>query len=152
MNPNLPDSEKSDDRLIDEARVLLAGGTDTTAHTLASITYHLLANPSIFKKLKKELEEAIPDPHNMPVSTQIEALPYLTAVIQEGIRLHPGASLRQERVAPDESLIYEDVKGGRKYVIPKGVSGHFFLRDLQSKLIWNSLDSSGDNCFFTVDE
>ena len=56
------------------------------------------------------------------MSAQIEALPYLTAVIQEGIRLHPGASVRQDRVAPDESLLYEDARGGKKYVIPKGVS------------------------------
>ncbi len=44
-----------------------------------------------------------------------------TAVIQEGIRLHPGASIRQERVAPNEDLFYEDKKSGLKYMIPKGV-------------------------------
>jgi cytochrome P450 len=55
------------------------------------------------------------------VSSQIEALPYLTAVIEEGIRLHPAGSGRRERVAPDEDLIYQDAKGGRRYVIPKGV-------------------------------
>jgi cytochrome P450 len=121
-NSNLPDSDKTNERLLDEARVLLGGGTDTTASTLAAITYHLLANPSILQELKKELAEAIPDPNSVPISAQIEALPYLTAVIQEGIRLHPGASVRQDRVAPDESLLYEDAKGGKKYVIPKGVS------------------------------
>ncbi len=120
-NPDLPDSEKTDQRMVEEARVLLAAGTETTASTLAAITYHLLANPSILKELKKELTEAILDPDSFPISTQIEGLPYLTAVIKEGLRLHPGASLRQERVAPDESFLYEDVKSGRKYVIPKGV-------------------------------
>jgi len=29
--------------------------------------------------------------------------------------------MRQERVAPDEELVYEDDKTERKYVIPKGV-------------------------------
>lgn len=120
-NPNLPDSEKNDDRLIDESRVLLAGGTDTTANTLAAISYHLLSNPECLKKLKAELKEAIPDPDDIPASTKLEALPYLTAVIEEGIRLHPGASIRQERVAPDEELFYED-PSGKKYVIPRGVS------------------------------
>lgn len=121
-NPNLADSEKTDERFLDEARVLLGAGTDTTAYTLATITYHLLANPETLKKLKKELADVMPDPDSVPVSEKIEALPYLTAVIQEGIRLHPGASLRQDRVAPDEDLFYEDVKSGKKYVIPKGVS------------------------------
>jgi cytochrome P450 len=126
MNPNLPDSEKTDERLADEARILLQGGTDTTAITLSATTYQILANPSILKELKQELAQAIPNPDSLPVSTQVEALPYLTAVIEEGIRLHPGASVRQERIAPDEDLVYQDVKGERRYVIPKGVSDLFF--------------------------
>lgn len=121
-NPNLPESEKVTDRLLDEARTLIGGGTDTTANTLASLTYHVLANPPILKKLKEELAEAIPNVEAMPQSSQLEALPYLTAVIQEAIRLHPAASVRQERVAPDEDLFYEERKSGKKYVIPKGVS------------------------------
>lgn len=122
INPNLPESEKVTDRLLDEARVLIGAGTDTTASTLAALTYHILANPEILKRLKAELVEAMPDTEAMPESARLEALPYLTAVIQEGIRLHPGASIRQERVAPDEDLLYEDPKSGKKYLITKGVS------------------------------
>lgn len=124
-NPNLPESEKITDRLLDEARVLVGAGTDTTANTLAVLTYHILANPHITKRLKAELAEAMPDTETMPESAQLEALPYLTAVIQEGIRLHPGASIRQERLAPDEDLLYEDAKSGKKYVITKGVSERY---------------------------
>jgi cytochrome P450 len=103
-NSNLPESEKATPRLVHEARILLAAGTDTTASTLATITYHLLANPEILKRLKDELLIAIPEQEKMPEVSQIEGLPYLTAVIQEGIRLHPGVSLRQDRVAPDEEI------------------------------------------------
>ena len=122
MNSRLEDSEKGADRLIEEARTLISGGTDTTASTLECLTYHLLANPSIIKRLKAELAEAIEDPQQMPQMAQLEILPYLTAVIQEAIRLHPAASVRQERVAPDEDLVFEDREFGKKYVIPKGVS------------------------------
>jgi cytochrome P450 len=121
-NANLPESGKSTPRLLDEAIVLIGAGTETTANTLATLTYHILANPDIVRKLKAELAEAIPDVEALPESTRVEALPYLTAVVQEGIRLHPGASLRQERVAPDEDLFYEDAKSGKKYVITRGVS------------------------------
>jgi hypothetical protein len=41
-------------------------------------------------------------------------------VIQEGIRLHPGVSLRQDRVAPDQALVYES-PSGKTYLIPAGV-------------------------------
>lgn len=121
-NPNLPESEKVTDRLLDEARVLIGAGTDTTANTLAALTYHILANPEVLKRLKAELAEAMPDAEAMPELARLETLPYLTAVIQEGIRLHPGACIRQERVAPDEDLLYEDSKSGKKYIITKGVS------------------------------
>jgi len=117
---NLPESEKATPRLVDEARILLAAGTDTTANTLAAITYHLLANPDFLSKLKEELAIAMPD-STMPKLSQIEGLPYLTAVIQEGLRLHPSVSFRQDRVAPDEDLFYEDVKRGKQYIIPRGV-------------------------------
>lgn len=43
------------------------------------------------------------------------------AVIQEGIRLHPGVSIRQDRVAPDQDLFYQS-PSGKNYVIPAGVS------------------------------
>lgn len=130
-NPNLPAADKTDERLIDEARVLLGGGTDTTANTLAAITYHLLANPEILKKLRSELVAAIPDPYNMPSLAQIEALPYLSAVIQEGIRMHPGASIRQDRVAPDEDLVYEDSNSGKKWIIEKGVSPRYWPKEFR---------------------
>jgi cytochrome P450 len=121
-NDSLPESEKVTSRLVDEARIILAAGTDTTANTLAAITYHLLANPGILKRLKDELVIAIPNHDAMPESSQIEGLPYLTTVIQEGIQLHPGVSFRQDRIAPDEDLLYEDMKSGKKYIIPRGVS------------------------------
>ena len=76
----LPDSEKSTDRLFCESQVLLAAGTETTALTLAKLTYHLLENPDILKRLKRELKEAIPDADVVPMISQVENLPYLLSV------------------------------------------------------------------------
>lgn len=134
-NPNLPDADKTDERLLDEARVILGGGTDTSALTLAAITYHLLANPPILKKLRAELLEAIPDVENMPPLAQLEALPYLGAVIQEGMRMHPAACIRQERVAPDEDILYEE-QSGKKWVIEKGVCEPVILEGDARTLTW----------------
>ena len=123
---------------MDEARVLLAAGTETTAQTLSAITYHMLSNKDMLKTLKTELEEALPDPSVLPEALATEKLPYLvsfcvviyvsnsakkfqTAVINEALRLHPGAISRMERVAPDEDLFYEDKKGNR-HKIQRGVS------------------------------
>jgi len=93
-----------------------------TAYTLSALTYRLLANPEMFKKLKTELENAIPDPDTPVNSAQLEQLPYLTGLIQEGVRLHPGALVRQARIAPDEDLIYTDPESKRQWIIPAGTS------------------------------
>ena len=58
----------------------------------------------------------------MPVtSAQLEQLPYLTAIIQEGIRIHPGALIRQTRVATEKSLVYKNTDTHQEWVIPAGV-------------------------------
>ena len=75
----LPEPEKSTDRLFCESQVLLSAGTDTTASTLAKLTYHLLEKPEMLKRLKKELEMAIPEAAAVPLISQVENLPYLVS-------------------------------------------------------------------------
>lgn len=106
--------------MMKEAYLLVGAGLDTTAHTLMSITYHLLANPPVLRKLKAELAAAIPDSSVLPTCKRVESLPYLTGVIQEGIRMHPGATLRQQRAAPDEDLVYTNKGSGKRWVVPRG--------------------------------
>lgn len=77
--------------------------------------YELLANPPALAKLQRELAEAIPDRDAMPSFAQVEALPYLNAVIQETVRLHPGVMARQARISPEVAITYRG-----KYTIPPG--------------------------------
>jgi cytochrome P450 len=64
-------------RVFNEARVIFSATAPTTAATLASATFHLLSNPGILRKLKTELEAAIPDVDSIPTLRQVESLPYL---------------------------------------------------------------------------
>jgi cytochrome P450 len=118
----------------------MAAGTHTTADAMAKMLFHMLSDPNRFKRLKSELESAIPDANSTPLVCQVENLPYLVsslviaplvskkslqyAVIQETIRLHSAGSMRQERIAPDEDLFYTS-KDGKTYRIPAGVSTLF---------------------------
>lgn len=95
---------------------MLSAGTDSSANTLSAITYHLLADPSKLQRLRAELKVAVPA-GRLPTFAQVETLPYLSAVIQEGLRLHPAVSSRQQRVAPDEDLIYTNRSTGTAYKI-----------------------------------
>lgn len=50
-------------------------------------------------------------------------------MIKETIRLHSPGSMRQERVAPEEDIVYVG-KGGKEVIIPRGVSVLFSPNNL----------------------
>ena len=111
---DLPPSEKSLSRLVTEASSLTAAGTLTTAHMLSGTTYHILNNPPILSRLMAELETAFPDADTACSLQALEKLPYLSAVISEGLRLSYGTIHRLQRVHPDNALTYRD------WIIPPG--------------------------------
>ncbi|KAH8664387.1 cytochrome P450 [Xylariales sp. PMI_506] len=93
-------------------------GADTTAIVQKAIVYNILKHPSVYKKLRKELDEAnlfFPAKYN-----EIQNLPYLSAVIKEGMRIHPVISGVLERVVPAGGLNLPD---GR--VLPAGTKVGF---------------------------
>ncbi|TVY35182.1 Cyrochrome P450 monooxygenase [Lachnellula subtilissima] len=112
LEGDVPDSEKSMNQPVQEAQVVVSAGTETTAWCLSVITFHLLSNPTILERLRKELEEAIPD------LNKLVPLPYLTACIQEGLRLSYGLSTRLPRVSPVDLMVFND--GKKDWHIPRG--------------------------------
>ncbi|RAL08788.1 cytochrome P450 [Aspergillus homomorphus CBS 101889] len=116
---NLPEHEKTDRRLGGESFAFMTAGTETTAWTLTVTTFHLLNKPELLSRLAQELDE------NNAINlswVELEKLPYLRAVIAEGLRLSYGVTPRLARIAPDERLIYCGRFQGRDltYAIPPG--------------------------------
>ncbi|KAH8696252.1 putative cytochrome P450 [Talaromyces proteolyticus] len=110
----LSQSEKTFSRLAVEANGLLAAGFETTGSILTHTTYLILAHPDAHRKLLVELMEAIPNPGQIPSFQNLEKLPYLGAVVKEGLRLAVGAWSRLPRVNRSEDMQY------RNWVIPAG--------------------------------
>ncbi|KAK7699939.1 hypothetical protein SLS57_012277 [Botryosphaeria dothidea] len=108
LRSNLPDSEKELQRLVDEGQTVVAAGSLTTAHFLAVTSYHILANPPVLRKLQQELRPVMPNPTEFPPLRQLEQLPYLKAVVNEGFRISYGVTARLTRVLPDSPLVYKD--------------------------------------------
>ncbi|KAK4174348.1 putative cytochrome P450 pisatin demethylase-like protein [Triangularia setosa] len=78
-------------------------GSDTTAVSLSSVLYHLHKYPAARAKLVDEIARAERDGlASKPFITYAEAvkLPYLTAVINEAMRIHPATGFILERVVP----------------------------------------------------
>ena len=87
VNSDMPESERSNERLAKEAQVLLGGGTATTARTIGFISYFILASPYIRSRLEKELERPMSGyPEAVPNWAELEKVPILQALIKEGLR------------------------------------------------------------------
>lgn len=84
----------------------MVAGSDTTAIALRAIVYYVLKNPHVHRKLQHELGAA-----NLPVPvsyTAAQSLPYLGAVIEEAMRMHPVVGLPLERIVPAQGLTLPD--------------------------------------------
>ena len=90
----------------------IAGG-ETVATFLAAATFYLLKTPSAYEKLKLEVRGRFQSYKDID-STAVLQLPYLQAVIQEGLRIHPPGSQGFPRLSPGT-----EIDG---YWVPKGVS------------------------------
>ena len=108
-NAELPEEEKSDTRLGDEAQLLVSAGLLTTAWTLSVASYHLAANPDMTTRLREELR-GVEQPYDW---RKLEKLPYLNGIVHEATRLAHGIVTRDPRLAPDTELQYGD------WVIPR---------------------------------
>lgn len=112
---DLPDNEKTVERLSAEGTLLTGAGSETTAKTLSTIVFYLCRHPEYAERLRLELSTAKDSANSIVPSAALEQLPYLTAVIHEGLRLAFGVTTRLPRVSLEEALVY----GG--FVIPRGV-------------------------------
>lgn len=117
----LPPEEKEIKRLAQEGQIVVQGGTLTTSWSLAIGAFHILNNPTVLRRLRDELYQAIPDPNAVVPVAELEQIPYLRAVIKESLRLSLGTGGRLARVSPDTALTYTDPGSGKKYDIPPGV-------------------------------
>jgi cytochrome P450 len=77
-----------------EALLQIVAGSDSTASTIRFIFLHLLCNPSAYRKLQKEIDDGIASGKiSSPIKhSEARELPYLQAVIKEGLRVIPAAA------------------------------------------------------------
>lgn len=110
---NAEDGSLTRAELRDQVLVFFLAGHDTTA-TALTFALHLLArHPAEQRRVHEELDQALPDGRT-PTAADLEALPRLTMVLKEAMRLFP-PSPAVSRLAVAETAI-----GGRR--IPAGAA------------------------------
>ncbi|KAK6330384.1 hypothetical protein TWF696_003480 [Orbilia brochopaga] len=89
-------------QILGWAQANVFAGSDTTAISLRAIIYNLLKYPRVMEKLRAELTAALPPTTTaIPPYSITNALPYLSAVIKESLRLHPAVGILLERLVPE---------------------------------------------------
>jgi cytochrome P450 len=83
------------DELRTEAVEQVLAGSDTTSSAISGIFLHLMTNPRVKRRLQREFDEAVQSGESHLSATGIipheraKKLPYLQAVIREGVRTWP---------------------------------------------------------------
>nr|POE65009.1 trichodiene oxygenase [Quercus suber] len=93
---------------------IVGAGVETTTAALSKVSFYLLDRPEVKSKLVDEITSVFPDPHTVPPLAVLESLPYLSAVVEETLRLTIGVSSRTIRKSPQTPVLYKD------WVIPAG--------------------------------
>ncbi|CAN6287737.1 unnamed protein product [Urochloa humidicola] len=117
------DRPLTDDEIILLCSEFLNAGTDTTSTGLQWIMAELVKNPAIQEKLHAEIKAATGDDKEEVSEEDVHKMPYLKAVILEGLRKHPpGHFVLPHKAAEDMEI------GG--YLIPKGTTVNFMVAEM----------------------
>ncbi|CAL4934369.1 unnamed protein product [Urochloa decumbens] len=117
------DRSLTDDEIILLCSEFLNAGTDTTSTGLQWIMAELVKNPAIQEKLHGEIKDATGDDKEEVTEEDVHKMPYLKAVILEGLRKHPpGHFVLPHKAAEDMEI------GG--YLIPKGTTVNFMVAEM----------------------
>jgi cytochrome P450 len=71
---------------------------------MQSFSHHVLREPAIYAKIKKELDDATAEGKlsEMPQWNEVQALPYFQACLKEAMRVRPAVGLNITRLVPPE--------------------------------------------------
>ena len=100
--------------MTSNAATLVVAGSETTATLLSVTVYQLCKHPEIMDRLVKEVRSTFKHESDVHLGT-IENLPYMDAIMEEGLRLYPPVPMQPSRVAAGGGMVC-----GR--FVPDGVS------------------------------
>ncbi|CAJ2507266.1 Uu.00g084520.m01.CDS01 [Anthostomella pinea] len=126
MASSLPPEEKTFPRLFSETRSVIMAGTETTASLLVGITAYLLNDPEKLTRLMEELGDAEKAKGARLEYSDLKDLPYITGVVNEGLRLANPTPTRLPRVCEDQDLQYG------KWFIPRGTTISTTTQDIHN--------------------
>ena len=118
--------------------VMVFAGSETSSTALTSVLFGLLSTPAAMKRVTEEVRSAFADEEDIDVASAAK-LEYLTAVINEGLRLGPPSAVTMPRVVPasGEEICGRMVPGGVSYLPPSPL----YVRTLISRIDFRDSES-----------
>lgn len=112
-----------EDELVSESLVQVLAGSDTSATTIRATMLYLMSHPSTYRKIQEEIDTAVRSGRTSnPVikASEVQELPYLHAVILEGMRVWPSVIGLVPKVVPPEGDTVEI--DGKRVFLPGGTN------------------------------
>lgn len=103
--------EVNTEELTAHSSTLVIAGGETIATFFAAVTYYLLTTPEAYGKLRMEIRARYKSYDEID-STTAQQLPYLQAVISEGLRMYPPGAQGFPRVCPGAMIDGQYVPAG----------------------------------------
>ena len=96
-----------EEELFAQTTMFLFAGHETSSVSLTWTLYFLAQYPDVQEKLRREVKESL----NKQEGTweTYESMKYLTAVINESMRLRPPASTLRRKVVKDDNILGYDI-------------------------------------------
>ena len=111
------DEEYSDEQLMGHSMTFLAAGQDTTAFALTCAILELSQHLDVQEQLRKEIRAHLPSLDSQDSistgATNVDGLPWLTAVCNETLRFHPSVDKSSRVNLPNDAVL-------AGYKVPKG--------------------------------
>jgi cytochrome P450 len=109
--------------LISESILQILAGADTSATAIRATLLHIITHPSVYQSLQAEIDKGVQDgciSSHVIRETEAAEMPYLQAVIKEGLRIWPPVTGLLSKVVPEQG---DEVEiDGKKLFIPGGTN------------------------------
>ncbi|TYG37003.1 hypothetical protein ES288_D13G108100v1 [Gossypium darwinii] len=125
LDVKLPEENRSLDveEILGLCSEFLNGGTDNTSALLQWIMANLVKNPHIQQKLFMEIKGVIGNEEKMVKEDDLHEMPYLKAVILEGLRRHPPLRFLLHHAVTEDVVL-------DGYFMPRNGTMNFMIGDM----------------------
>ncbi|KDP39556.1 hypothetical protein JCGZ_02576 [Jatropha curcas] len=125
LDLQLPDEKRklSEKEIVTLCNEFLNGGTNTTSTTLQWIMANLVKYPHIQEKLFMEIKGVVGNEEREIKEGDLQKMPYLKAVILEGLRRHPPVHMLLPHAVSEDVIL-------DKYLVPKNGTVNFMVADM----------------------